>query len=513
MKKTLLTMLALAGVFGMASAQDVNKGTAENPLTIEELKENYYPNKGEGEAGWYVTGYIVGWIDGMSYKTGAKFELPAGVATNLILGPSSSETDPNECIAIKLASGDVRNKLNLVDNPENMYHQITLCGTYEKYFGTAGLIDITKWEWVGDAPVHQDPNYGPEVTGTAEKPLTVDEFFAAASAGTSIPNTYVKGVIVGYIPGMVFDEGVLGATGEVSETNVLIAATSEPASLEDCIPVQLPKGSVRDGVNLKANPGNLGKTVTFCGTHTNYFNVSGLKEVLAYSFGDDPIDVPDTPVTPGSGFYTGLVNNAEGWQFDNVSLSEGITYVWKWDEQYKNLYGSAYVKTPHAAESYAYVALDLTSLSSVTASFDHAAKFQTILRESCKFVAREQGATEWKEFAIPTWPEAGAWTFVNSGEINLNEYAGKKIEVGFKYLSTNENADSWEIKNFVLDGNKSGVAQVVADLGVRVEGRNIVAPADAQVYTINGTKSGRNDLAKGLYIVVCGKQAAKVVVK
>ena len=67
---------------------------------------------------------------------------------------------------------------------------------------------------------------------------------------------------------------------------------------------------------------------------------------------------------------------------------------------------------------------------------------------------REQGSSAWAALTIPTWPEAGSWTFVNSGDIDLSAYAGKKIEVGFKYASDASGADTWEIKNFKVNGSK-----------------------------------------------------------
>ena len=87
-------------------------------------------------------------------------------------------------------------------------------------------------------------------------------------------------------------------------------------------------------------------------------------------------------------------------------------------------------------------------------SFDHAAKFQTTLKTLCGVVVREEGSKTWTALTVPTWPEAGAWTFVNSGAISLEAYAGKKIQVGFKYSSSADGADTWEIKNLVITGKK-----------------------------------------------------------
>ena len=71
--------------------------------------------------------------------------------------------------------------------------------------------------------------------------------------------------------------------------------------------------------------------------------------------------------------------------------------------------------------------IDLTSASKATLTFDHAAKFQTTLKQLCGVVVRLEGATDWTELTIPEWPAAGAWTFVSSGAIDLSAYAGKKI--------------------------------------------------------------------------------------
>ncbi len=108
-----------------------------------------------------------------------------------------------------------------------------------------------------------------------------------------------------------------------------------------------------------------------------------------------------------------------------------------------------------ATESYAVSpVIDLTGATGCAMSFDHAAKFQTTLRSMCGLVVREEGAKDWTPVEIPTWPEAGAWTFVNSGSISLAAYDGKKIQIAFKYGSSADGADTWEIKNLAIKGKK-----------------------------------------------------------
>lgn len=165
--------------------------------------------------------------------------------------------------------------------------------------------------------------------------------------------------------------------------------------------------------------------------------------------------------TPVEGTIVSMLGEDDAecnWTFDNGTLPEGLTYVWQWKEYSGKHYlnGSAYAdKTNFAATAYAYSpVIDLTGVTGTTVSFDHAAKFQTTLRTLCKFAVRVEGASEWTEIAIPTWPEAGAWTFANSGNIDLKAYDGKKIQIAFKYGSGSDGADTWEIKNVKVNGTK-----------------------------------------------------------
>lgn len=141
------------------------------------------------------------------------------------------------------------------------------------------------------------------------------------------------------------------------------------------------------------------------------------------------------------------------WTIDNIFLGEGLEKVWSWKVYQGAGYLNASGRTNVAKTSEANVAspvLDLSGSAEWSFSFDHAAKFQTTLRTLCGVAVREEGASSWTMLTIPTWPEAGAWTFVNSGDIDLSAYSGKKIQLAFKYASTDEGADTWEIKNLTV---------------------------------------------------------------
>ena len=182
---------------------------------------------------------------------------------------------------------------------------------------------------------------------------------------------------------------------------------------------------------------------------------------------DNP-DTPDTPDNPDnpSGDATTVFSSLDasatelpaGWTIDNGTLPTGLEYVWGWktyqDKGYLN--ASAFVGgTKYAVEAYAISPeINLAGVKDVSMTFEHAAKFQTTLRTHCGVVVREVGATTWTPLTIPTWPEAGAWTFASSGAISLEAFAGKKIQIAFKYGSTADGADTWEVKNLIVTGKK-----------------------------------------------------------
>ena len=84
----------------------------------------------------------------------------------------------------------------------------------------------------------------------------------------------------GYIVG-----GDLTATGKsvktsgiTKETHLALAARSSVTEKASCLAVELPKGAVRDALNLVSHPGLIGRQVYVRGdVVASYFGTSGLK--------------------------------------------------------------------------------------------------------------------------------------------------------------------------------------------------------------------------------------------
>lgn len=122
--------------------------------------------------------------------------------------------------------------------------------------------------------------------GSYSNPYSV----SAAQAAGSGTGVYVKGFIVGYVEGQVYATGAhFTSDGCQVKTNILIAASATETNVENCMPIQLPSGNVRTGVNLQDNPGNYGKEVLLYGNIERYFGVTGVKSVTYAEIGGNGI--------------------------------------------------------------------------------------------------------------------------------------------------------------------------------------------------------------------------------
>lgn len=209
-------------------------------------------------------------------------------------------------------------------------------------------------------------------------------------------------------------------------------------------------GTEYDGTKGANNATWKGSANSFSVACTAAWRVTEMTITTGESTGDDPVvdPKPDNQVTYLSS------TNAEGaadWTLGAENLPEGLTYVWLW----KSYNGAYYLNASAYAAGTAYAVsemavspvIELGTTGNAVMSFEHAAKFQTTLLDLCKVAVREAGAADWTFLTIPTWPTAGTWDFVSSGDIDLNAYKGKKIQIGFLYESSSAGADTWEIRD------------------------------------------------------------------
>lgn len=258
-------------------------------------------------------------------------------------------------------------------------------------------------------------------------------------------------------------------------------------------------------------------------------HIWGSKSNVPYSLNGDN---PDNPDEPDNVIYNWLSPSSSsidsGWTYEDVTLPSAGSYVWSWKSHNGKYYlnGSAYIAgNAYPSEAYAWSpVIDMTGVERATFSFDHAARYQTTLRDLCRVAVKDADSGDITLLDIPSWPVADSWTFSSSGDIDLTGFSGHKVNVGFLYKSTSEGADTWEINNakLTLHRVKSGVHDVPGidsdsddSFLVEVWGNNILAPEGARIYDMNGRQVSGENLSRGIYVVTKStfRKAVKVMIK
>lgn len=221
--------------------------------------------------------------------------------------------------------------------------------------------------------------------------------------------------------------------------------------------------------------------------------------------------------TAGSASYTLTVTDpavpfisAWGESFELNVNNTGEKNPWQQDTKY-GLKGSAYIK----GEVYATNAIaaspviDLTGKTNIKLNFDQAFNQYKVNNEMiapeefdgyASVVVKEEGDTDWTDLndAI-TKPTEFSWTYYANEPVSLNAYKGKKIQFGFRYVSTTECAGTWEIKNIKMTADvETGIAEIEA-----------ADDAEAVYYNLQGVRVANPE--NGIYIVRKGSKTTKVI--
>ena len=121
-------------------------GTSDDPYTIYDVFQLY--NAGGTKDKVFVKAYIVGYVTGQSFESGAVFGADQNASnTNILVGTTSDCTDLNNCVPVALPSETqapgIRAGVSLASNPNNLGQEVLLYGTIEKYFNVAGVKNVT----------------------------------------------------------------------------------------------------------------------------------------------------------------------------------------------------------------------------------------------------------------------------------------------------------------------------------------------------------------------------------
>jgi len=457
---------------GLGDVMITKKGQKDDPYTIAEAMEVM----DQGAAGW-VTGYIVGsvkaGVNDVQSNSDVIFGADAEMDNNILIAASADETDWSKCLAVELPQGSAfRASVNLVDNPGVLKKAILVNGNLATFLGMPGITG--NGGTANDVEVDgvtigggDNPNPGGEAipagNGTQEKPYNADQV-KTASPGTGM---WMEGYVVGYSPNTKWAETVFGntptegSTNYTNATNVTLSMVPVgSATLDNSVPVGLKNtGDVRATLGISKNPAIYGARVKVKGEITSYFGMTSMKNVEEYVIVSGGGDTPTPPEPSGSTIYESLSSDATGWNMNDALAPSGLDRVWSWDSQYKNLKGTAFKGQVYAADVICESPeIDLSGVTNAELTFEYLFNQYKKNNEMINVadfkgyayvMIRESGAANWNELS-ELKAESFGWSAWSNGSYSLKNYAGKKVQIGFRYVSTTEVAGTWEVRNLKI---------------------------------------------------------------
>ena len=244
-----------------------------------------------------------------------------------------------------------------------------------------------------------------------------------------------------------------------------------------------------DSVNYAFDPA---KTIT----SEKYINGSGSTD-------------PDTP-QPGDEeetIYTVNYKSSDGNCTLELTKNPSDTYkVWIRDVKY-GWKGSGFIsssKTNTASEGCVVTPeMDLSGYQTVTMQFNHALNYDTNPTARLSVEVRCEGKVT--KLSGINWPAGKNWTYVSSGDIDLSQFAGKKIKVAFHYTSTTSVAGTWEVGDIAVKGVKSAT-------GISTPTQNgLDLSQPYTMYDLSGRRINNVGEAKRTVIIKQGGHAFKVM--
>ena len=223
------------------------------------------------------------------------------------------------------------------------------------------------------------------------------------------------------------------------------------------------------------------------------YNEAATNPVFGTVAGDEPQVYINETFSESIGDFT----------IENVQVPEGSTYVWKFD----TFSGQSYMKASGfvnkaCRDSEGWLLspeFTLSDNANATLSFEQAWKnFATLdnAKDEATVQIRVKGGS-WVKLSPANLPENTSYDFIPTGNIDLSEYNGKTVQIGFCYVSTTASAGTWEVCNvLVQDGVESRSRAAVAEVPTEVKNA---------VYSFNGSKW---DVAEGVAILSPADYAA-----
>ena len=299
--------------------------------------------------------------------------------------------------------------------------------------------------------------------GSFENPYTANDVLLLNNSNAG--KYWVKAYIVGQVNGMQMSGLDLSepwetADGKTYNTNIVLGASATETTPEKLVPVQLPSGALRSGLNLPENPDMYGKEILIYGSLEKYFGVAGIKTpsyavVDGKEFGTKPVEITGSEVLNET-----LGNQASFDKFTAVSVSGD--QVWTFDAQYSCVKMNGYANGATVANEDWFItpAMDLSGKTAATLTFNHAfgpaAQVPTTEATKAQYTIwvsndfdKDVKATTWTELKGMVYGTT-AWGWVSSGDIAIPaENLKANCRIAWKYVCEDVSA-TWEIKEIIV---------------------------------------------------------------
>ena len=123
--------------------EDFTLGSGNDGSTMEKALQVTDLPLSIGAKDVWVVGYIVG---GDVTTSKVNFTPPFEEISNLAVSDNPDAASRAECAAVQLSSGEIRDALNLVNNPDNVGRRLYIKGDIEEYYGSAGVKNIKEFQ-------------------------------------------------------------------------------------------------------------------------------------------------------------------------------------------------------------------------------------------------------------------------------------------------------------------------------------------------------------------------------
>ena len=156
-------------------------------------------------------------------------------------------------------------------------------------------------------------------------------------------------------------------------------------------------------------------------------------------------DFEDNSVTSG-GWQTVMVSGAIDWTTQTFS-NNTFAKITNWDGT-SNSACETWLISPQ---------IDLTNSSSAKISFMNDVNYSgpaLQLMVSSDYDGNNPSTATWTDISSSvSWdPVTNGWGFYSSGDVDLTQFIGQAIHIGFKYTGTSSSGSTWEIDDILISG-------------------------------------------------------------